>query len=485
MKNMKKIASLLLALAMAFSLSFTVIADDTPADAGTPVTPTGSITVENPKAGQDYTAYKIFDAVKQTGDNKFIYSISESSQWFYVIAKNTNGTVESKIAGLNLTTGTDGTYTVTLDDTASFSAADFANTLKANTADKKGTSLNLSGGKATVTGLDLGYYFVTSSTGALCNLTTTAPNATIHDKNDVPFDKVDDKESVEIGETVTYTITGKVPDTTGFTDYTYKITDTMSEGLTFNKDSIMVKIGSKDITNNCTINKEFTDNNRSGFELTIPVMTYQTHVGAVITVTYTATVNENAVARIEKNTAKLEYSNNPSDETSTATITDEEPVYSAKIVIDKYDAGDELNKLPGAKFRLYKMENSNKQYYKYTEATGTEKAKVEWVNEAENSTIVVTDDEGAAEFKGLKEGTYYLEETEAPKDYNKLTAPEIVSINGETQLSVTVPVPNGNGTLLPEAGGIGTTIFYILGGVLVAAAAGLIIAKRRANDEKE
>ena len=99
-------------------------------------------------------------------------------------------------------------------------------------------------GKATATGLDLGYYFVTSTNGALCNLTTTDPAVTIHDKNDMPFKKEVDKTNVDVGQAVTFKITGKVPDYTGFTKYTYLITDTMTNGLTF-KDDVKVMVGSE------------------------------------------------------------------------------------------------------------------------------------------------------------------------------------------------------------------------------------------------
>ncbi len=91
--------------------------------------------------------------------------------------------------------------------------------------------------------MDFGYYFVTSSTGALCNLTTTAPIAEINDKNDVPFIKTADKTTADIGEIVQYELTGKVPDTTGFNTFTYLITDNMSAGLTFRDDVVLTISG--------------------------------------------------------------------------------------------------------------------------------------------------------------------------------------------------------------------------------------------------
>ena len=186
--------------------------------------------------------------------------------------------------------------------TDAFSAPAFAVALKAAVAGKTGTTLTVENGKATSTGLELGYYFVSSTNGALCNLTTTNPSVTIHDKNDMPFDKVDDKESVDVGETVTYTITGKVPDYTGFETYTYLITDEMSTGLTFNGvGTVKVTVGGTDVTADCTIAADETNTNK--FTVSIPVMEYD--IGAEIKVTYTATVNENAVAKVENNKATI------------------------------------------------------------------------------------------------------------------------------------------------------------------------------------
>lgn len=487
MKHVKKLASLLLALVMVLSLSATAFA------AGE----TGTITVDNPIAGQTYTAYKIFDVVYDTNEDgaageHYSYTISGTSEWFNVVAAlNDDDTVTSKITGLTFEKAySEDTYVVIQG--AGFSAAEFAKTLKAAVTGKTGTKLTAQAdGTVSATDLALGYYFVMSSTGALCNLTTTNPTQTIHDKNDNPFDKVDDKESADVGETVTYTITGKVPDTTGFNTYTYKITDTMSSGLTFNKD-VKVFIGGTEIgaeTVATWITYTPNETTITGFELTIPVMDYQDQVGAEIKVTYTADVNENAIAKIEKNHAVLEYSNDPTNEESkTTTPPEEEEVYSSKIVIDKYDANNEETKLAGATFVLYKEVTTgegdaavtSKMYYKWNETI----KEVEWVADKAQATSKTTDDKGAASFDGLANGIYYLEETKAPAGYNLLNAPVAVEVKGgttEAQLTVTAKVANNTGSELPETGGMGTTIFYVLGSILVLGAAVLLITKKRMN----
>lgn len=477
MKHMKKIASLLLALVMVFALATTAFATGT--------TETGTITVDNPLANQTYTAYKIFDVVYNDSKTAYSYSIDSTSEWFATV----KAYAETEGSGLTLTqVNGSNTYIVTTTD--AFSAPSFALALKAAVTGKTGTPLTAqTDGTVSVSNLPLGYYFVTSSTGALCNLTTTNPTVTIHDKNDIPFDKVDDQESVDVGQIVNYTITGKVPDYTGFKTYTYLITDTMSEGLTFNKQSVKVTVGGTDVTSACTTAYD-VDGNANKFTVSIPVMNYT--IGAEIKVTYSATVNEKAVAKIEKNHATLTYSNDPTNsESKTTTPPEIETVYSAKIVINKYAADNEETKLAGATFVLYKevtaegATEATKMYYKWND---TDK-KVEWVEDKTQATSKITDSNGAASFDGLADGTYYLEETAAPAGYNMLEAPVSVTVNGASAteadlsaLTVTQDVANDTGTVLPSTGGMGTTIFYVVGSILVLAAVVLLITKKRMSN---
>ena len=476
MKHARKLTSLLLALVMVFALAATVAAEET-----TGTTGTGSITVDNPIEGQNYTAYKIFDVVYDDQDH-YSYTIKDDSEWYQTVsgyATEANGLKLTQVNGTN-------TYVVTT--TNAFSAPPFADALKAAVNGKTGKTLTVAGGKATATGLDLGYYFVTSTSGALCNLTTTNPNANIHDKNDMPFKKEVNKTNVDVGQTVTFKITGKVPDYTGFKEYTYLVTDTMSKGLTFNKDTVEVTVGGAKV-DDCTTTVDTTNANK--FTVRIPVLNRT--IGAEIVVTYTATVNKEAIAVISTNEAKLTYSNNP----TTGETKDSEPVvqkvYTSKIAIEKVEkladgATTTPKKLEGAEFVLYKEETTGDikttKYYKWN---ATDK-KVEWFAEKDQADVKKTDVNGAASFEGLADGTYYLVETKAPAGYNQLDKPVKVEVHvgehntpvtSDTQLTVTAKVENQAGTLLPSTGGMGTTVFYVLGAVLVVGAGVLLVTKKR------
>ena len=479
MKHARKLTSLLLALVMVFALAVTVAADET-----TGTTGTGSITVVNPIEGQNYTAYKIFDVVYDGAKKNYSYTIKDTSEWYQTVSGYTTGLALNKVGDT-----TSNTYVVTTTD--DFSPAAFADALKkaldADSTAFNGTPLTRNGTQATATVNELGYYFVTSSNGALCNLTTTDPDVTIYDKNDMPFEKTAPEKSVEVGQTVNYTITGKVPDYTGFDEYTYLITDTMSDGLTFKKD-VKVTVDGADVTTACICTYD-VEKNANKFTVSIPVKSYA--IGKEILVTYSAVVNENAVAVVSKNKAELTYSNNPTDKTSKATKPAEEhEVYSAKIVIDKFETDNENKKLEGAEFVLYKevtlegATEATKMYYKWDNTA----KKVEWVTTQADATTVRTDNKGAASFKGLADGTYQLVETKAPAGYNQLTGPKEVKVAGSTtdttKLTVTEKVANKAGTLLPSTGGMGTTIFYVLGAVLVVGAGVLLVTKKRMSQSE-
>lgn len=478
MKHPKKRTSFLLAILLVFVMAATAYAAD-----GNSMGQTGTITVENPIGGQNYIAYKIFD-VTYSG-SAYAYTLPFDSPWYATVSEFS----ASETNGLTLTKAADESqgicYVVTIDS-ESFRAAAFAAALK--DAQEGKTGISLTGEKPTASNLDLGYYFVSSTNGALCNLTTTDPTANIYDKNDVPFEKTDDAADVEVGQTVNYTISGKIPDTTGFSTYTYRISDSMSDGLTFLND-ITVSVNGTVLTDNFTLT-----NTENGFILELEVMKLQAFVAQPITVTYSAIVNEKAVSQMERNQATLSYSNDPTDEESYVTTPpQEETVFSAAILINKVNA--KKQPLADAKFVLYKEvireDTTEKHYYFYDSETET----VSWVplsdsalrNALENKTItqVITDSNGSASFGGLANGNYYLLETDAPDGYNRLTESVGVTINNtdlEQTLSVTAEVENKTGSVLPETGGMGTSLFYGCGIFLVFLAAVLLITRKRIHD---
>lgn len=486
MKHARKLTSLLLALVMVFALAVTVAAD------GTTETIKGSITVDNPKENTKYTAYKIFDVVYDDAGH-YSYTIEggdDGSPWY-----NTVNAYASELNGLQLTqVGDTNTYVVTFGKVY-FSAPKFADALKKALTDGSvtdtGNPLATSGTSVSVNNLKLGYYFVTSSTGALCSLDTTTPSVTIHDKNNIPFEKTKTvgKNDFNVGDTVPFIITGEVPEHTIFTTYTYEITDTMSPGLTFNRNSLAVKVGTADVTadaSKCTITYDGTTAPNT-FKVSINVKNCT--VGDDIEVTYSATINEKAVAKISHNEARLTYSNDPTDETNkTTTPPQKVDVYTSKIAIVKVAEGTKATKLEGAEFVLYKEETTGDtkttKYYKWN---ATEK-KVEWVAEKDQADVKKTDVNGEASFDGLANGIYHLVETKAPAGYNQLDKPYTVKVNekntpvtneNENDLTVTATVTNKTGAVLPSTGGMGTTIFYVLGFVLVVGAGVLLVTKKR------
>lgn len=494
MKKMKKLLSMLLAVVMVLAMAAPSFAETTT------IGGTGTITIDNPQKALDadgnptetdaiYNVYQIFTAAFNTGDNgvvadTYTYTISSNSEWYDVV-KGYEGITLTAVT----TSGTNKLYYAEQND--NFNAAAFANVLKGAINGKTPSAVLNSANDFTET-VDLGYYFVSTNSGALCNLTTTNPDVTIHDKNDAPEigkkivngDDDVDALNVQVGDTVNYKITGNVPDMTGYSSYTYTVKDTMSPGLTFVEDSATVKIGDADGTVTTTTN---TVEGKTEVTFVIGIFGKGYAYNAPIVLTYRAIINDDAVGATDPvtNKAQLIYSNDPSDPIKTGKTpeTPEVEVYTSRIVIDKYNGANQA-KLENAQFVLLNGEGADAKYYKYTAATAETEAKVEWVDTEAEATTFVTDANGAANINGLKDGTYYLKETVAPTGFNRLDGFVAVTIDGTKTdgvrtLSYTASVENNAGSMLPSTGGIGTTIFYAVGIILMAGAVFFVVRRKR------
>lgn len=351
----------------------------------------------------------------------------------------------------------------------------------------------------TFTDLTLGYYLVDTSLGSLCSLDTTDPSVTIKEKNSdttiekkivIAGDEKVDSNSAGIGDTVNFSITITVKDGD---PKNYVLHDKLS-GLTFNSNSLEVKVGTKTLTPNTDYT--LVTNPTDGDSFDVEFKDGKLKTNDVVVVTYSATVAANATiaGAGNKNTAKLVYNGKDSTEEVTTT-------YVWKLNVHKYalDSTKKEVALSGAKFVLYRMDGDTKKYAKL--AGG----KIDgWITNQSDATTLVTSGEGDILIEGLNEGTYYLEETEAPAGYNKLTKPievKITATSDATRVSETVEYRNQNdstytpatdatvkvlnsaGTQLPSTGGIGTTLFYVIGGGLMAVAAVLLVTKKRMNNK--
>ncbi|MBQ3087342.1 MAG: SpaH/EbpB family LPXTG-anchored major pilin [Clostridia bacterium] len=480
MKHAKKLVSILLVLAMALTLSVAAFAADT-----------GSITVTNPHKEADgtyatYTAYKIFNL--SYAGTAYTYTINSTDDVYNTVKEYAD--VEAN--GLTLTPSTDNNFVVTVSDT--FVAAKFAAHLKDNIDDLgAGTALTKTGDTVSATELALGYYFVDSTLGTLCALTSTDADAEITEKNEEPTATKDVKEDstntwgekndAAIGETVEFraTITAKAG------ALNYILHDTMSNGLTFNNTSVVVTLNTAtvgqtnyevkvdDLADNCTFEVVFTQD----FCDTLKD-------NDTIVVTYSAVVDSDAVIADtgNPNEIKLTYGENNEFETTPDTTT----TYVWEFNIYKY-TGETLpgTALANAKFKLSTDTTGNDVIDLV--ALGNNKYRVAKDGETNTVSEFTTDTTGKIEIEGLDEGTYYLHETEAPTGYNALTAPVTViidhsgnvkdSVNGEALENKTVNVENNTGTELPTTGGMGTTVLYVIGALLVVGAIVLLVSKKR------
>ena len=550
--------ALALAMVMVLAMGVTVFASGdtgtTGGDGGTtggdaPAAATYSITVTNDNTamsivGKTYTAYKLFD-VTYDGTN-YAYSIKTDNPFYSGAAKaavldtyfDFTDTSDATVKTVTVKTAKQDATTKTLsaDDVRKL-----ADALQPYATGTGAGSAQATAETVTINLNEAGYYIVTGTVKptdpansdkevvSAVILDNADPTAEVKPKASVPTlnkkitkvdnattDLLDDKGKAavaKVGSVVSYELDSVVPDLTGYSDYTFTFEDKLTGGLDYVQDSFALTI--KGATEN--IAPTFAADKKS-FTLTIPYDTLSKAAytkGDAIVLTYNCTVNDSALTYdFENNTADLVYSKSPYGTTTNKTPEKKTYVIDLNLDVDKIDGSDSTKHLDGAEFKLYRMNGTTKEYYKWD----TTDKKVTWVAEA-NADVFTTNDEGklTQQVRGLDKGTYYLEETKAPTGYNRLKDPVEVVIsvsedaagekvtysatyggedatmtNGEVNLTAatqssgkqpvaTGVIENNSGAELPSTGGIGTTIFYVIGAILVLGAGILLVTRRRMN----
>ena len=433
----------------------------------------GTITINKAIVNESYNIYKVLDL--ETYDkvnNHYIYRAASGWETFldgatdYLEARNENGDK----------------YYVWKDGVDKSRAKEFAEKaykyVKDNnnitpTFTKKATSTSV-----VFDNLDLGYYLVDSSVGALLHLTTTNPTATVNEKNTLNpnvdknvLENSTGKYGKENDDMIGSTISYKTTITTGAGYGSYVLYDKMDVGLTFNANSVEVKIGDEVVeSTNYTVKTDVT-----GYTFVIEFndeFILKQPKNTNIDVYYTAILNKDATIEGDGNINEtfLKYGNNiETDKKKTVTYT-----YAFEII----KTNKERVELTGAEFKLLdKTKNGNE-------------IKVVLKDEVSNTYRIATGNEegvtikaGKATIEGLDIDSYKLEEVVGPEGYNKLTKPVEFRVNGKTNVTIIertlVNVINYTGSELPETGGIGTKLFITSGLSLVLICGLVLVTKLR------
>ena len=514
---MKRVFAAAAAIATVFGLAATTVATANAADNATLTVST----TDAKFAGKTVNAYKMFSAtVSGDGGSKAVsYTLTDEWKPFFKNSVGLTGVTDENVNDKA------NDYVSKLKDSTlvafATKASNWAQT-KANniTADATATvSADASNGKytATFTGLGYGYYVVAVPGATLANAKSQyATLVSVHStkvdadiKGDLPtVDKkvqVDgtgkDATDAKIGDTLTFTLTSTIPDMSAYDTYTFNFKDTLSKGLTFGQVK-SVKVENVTLTENTdyTVTTPTASNNNT---LTVAMKDFKTkqqaNAGKKITVTYTATLNENAVVggAGNVNSAKIQYSNNPSTNGTGESEPSKVRVFTYGFTVDKYTGDqytDAATRLAGAEFTLAHKDGDPMSFVQVSAGSATANAVYRVAKAGETGTTTITTPaNGKVVFEGLENGEYTLTETKAPAGYNKLASAIGVKVDGQnngtdtTNATVTItynndngndynqtasngviPVQNKSGAILPGTGGMGTIAFTVIGVLVIA-----------------
>lgn len=496
---MKYALSVLTMVAMLFTTSLSAFAGETE----TP--PTGTLTVQSTNAelvNKKVSVYKVMDLVV-SGTN-YDYTVNADfanffkgkvTDWDNLSDEKKNeealSYLKTQIGSTDVTDYSNATTAKTLVDEL-WSYIKTANV----TAKKSDITMTAdgTGAKATISGLEYGYYLVFAGKTPVSLATVDGNDSTVNVKAQYPtVDKtVEDKKgtTAEIGDPVEFTLTSKVPDMTDYDTYTFIFHDTFSDGLDYDSETgVSVKVGETDLVENTGYTVTYDSSTR---KLTITMLNMKTSnytTGDDIVVTYKAIINSSAVIAStgNKNTATVEYSNDPVNGGTGTSNPSESKVYVFDIDLTKVNASGGY--LKDATFELYDSLPGEDSTPMSLVEVATNQYRLATDEDTTTVSSVTTDSTGIINIKGLKQGTYYLKETKAPANYNKLQSPIPVVITAtidETTGELTswtytvdgtdneakdnhVKVVNKTGTELPSTGAMGTAIFAACGVALVIA----------------
>ena len=523
-KAMKKLMAALLAVAMVCAMAIPAFADSSSSTSTAPVT---MYTITAPNNGHTYEIYQIFTGTPTTdaSGNPILSDI----KWGKNAASSYNkgdAVPESVLTDLTSTSGETAILEkvknyVELTSTSVFDTAKF-------------------GSPASV---PAGYYLIKDDDNpdlasyTLYLVEVVNRNITITPKTDFPSVEKKVKENTKhqqddgfgtgyndtadyhIGDMVPFKLIGSIPDMSHYQTYEYAFYDTLSKA--FDKPNVSdIKVYRSDdkaslgtdITNSCT-SITVTDSVDGKTVITVSFDNLKSVIGTTgskyIVVSYSARLNEKASIGQgtpgNTNEVYLEYSNNPKGTGTGRTPDDKVIVFTYKLDVTKVDGKDANTKLEGAKFKLLDVTKTN-----YAKVDTTTNKFIGWTSNEADATELVSDASGLFKVIGLDDGTYFLKETLAPSGYNTLSEPIKLVISADTTNgqngfgnttelttidvtvdngtrtsgnvangTVSIDVKNNRGTTLPGTGGIGTTIFYVIGGGLMVAAAILLITKKR------